>query len=337
MRRDRPCTRRRSSWVPTTVADPIEAALGRAPPRHGLPDRRRSAGPDRRRGARRDPRRDLGEGKTTLPVILWRESRPAGERAEALALVEAAWVDAEVAAGVRASRGRRRPGRDQRPPRGPGWPPSAALADLAAPPRSRASSRRSRVTWRPGSCLATRRLGTWSQPHPTRRHPVPRQTILVIEDEEDLREVGQLQPGARGLRGRPRRAAAEGLEQGARSAPHLVLLDRMLPDLDGLELAAGCAPIVSPPDSRDHGDGEGGGERRRARTRDRRGRLRREALQPAGAGGARQGGPAPRSLREEGAARGARRGRPLLAAALDVGCSTSWPRTRAASSRASRC
>ena len=44
--------------------------------------------------------RDLGEGKTTLPVILWRESRPAGERAEALALVEAAWDDAEAAAGL---------------------------------------------------------------------------------------------------------------------------------------------------------------------------------------------------------------------------------------------
>ncbi len=42
--------------------------------------------------------RDLGEGKTTLPVILWRESRPETERAEALALVEAAWDDPEAAA-----------------------------------------------------------------------------------------------------------------------------------------------------------------------------------------------------------------------------------------------
>ena len=37
--------------------------------------------------------RDLGEGKMTLPLILWRESRPADARRDALALVEAAWDD----------------------------------------------------------------------------------------------------------------------------------------------------------------------------------------------------------------------------------------------------
>jgi len=41
---------------------------------------------------------DLGEGKTTLPVILWRVSRPAGEQADALALIEAAWDEPEAAA-----------------------------------------------------------------------------------------------------------------------------------------------------------------------------------------------------------------------------------------------
>lgn len=41
--------------------------------------------------------RDLGEGKMTLPLILWRESRGEDERAAALALVEAAWDDPVVA------------------------------------------------------------------------------------------------------------------------------------------------------------------------------------------------------------------------------------------------
>jgi len=41
--------------------------------------------------------RDLGEGKMTLPVILWRASRPEAERAEAVALIERAWDDTEAA------------------------------------------------------------------------------------------------------------------------------------------------------------------------------------------------------------------------------------------------
>jgi octaprenyl-diphosphate synthase len=41
--------------------------------------------------------RDLSEGKTTLPLILWLQARPAAERAEARALLEAAWDDEERA------------------------------------------------------------------------------------------------------------------------------------------------------------------------------------------------------------------------------------------------
>ena len=40
--------------------------------------------------------RDLGEGKTTLPVIAWLEARSEAERPAALALVEQAWDDAEA-------------------------------------------------------------------------------------------------------------------------------------------------------------------------------------------------------------------------------------------------
>lgn len=42
--------------------------------------------------------RDLAEGKTTLPVILWLRGRPEAERPESVALLEAAWRD-EAAAG----------------------------------------------------------------------------------------------------------------------------------------------------------------------------------------------------------------------------------------------
>jgi octaprenyl-diphosphate synthase len=42
--------------------------------------------------------RDLGEGKTTLPVIHWLRTRPTVEGPAARALVEAAWDDPAAAA-----------------------------------------------------------------------------------------------------------------------------------------------------------------------------------------------------------------------------------------------
>ncbi len=41
--------------------------------------------------------RDLGEGKTTLPVILWREGLPEARRPEALERIRRAWSDAQEA------------------------------------------------------------------------------------------------------------------------------------------------------------------------------------------------------------------------------------------------
>ncbi len=40
--------------------------------------------------------RDLGEGKTTLPIIAWLDARAAEERPDAMALVERAWDDEEA-------------------------------------------------------------------------------------------------------------------------------------------------------------------------------------------------------------------------------------------------
>ena len=101
--------------------------------------------------------RDLGEGKTTLPVILWRQSRPEAERAGALAQVEAAWDDAggrgpplRPAGGRRRPRGhgRRRRGRGGGRPRGPRRRP--ALRRSRPPGDDRAL--------RPRSVLVARRL-----------------------------------------------------------------------------------------------------------------------------------------------------------------------------------
>ncbi len=45
--------------------------------------------------------RDLGEGKTTLPVILWLRERPDSERRAAISMVETAWDDAAAADRLR--------------------------------------------------------------------------------------------------------------------------------------------------------------------------------------------------------------------------------------------
>jgi octaprenyl-diphosphate synthase len=86
---------------------------------------------------------DLREGKLTLPVILWLRGRPARERDESRALVEAAGRDeaaqarlvgrllADGALGAADAAAR-----DESPPRRPRWPPCPR-------PRPRASCARS--------------------------------------------------------------------------------------------------------------------------------------------------------------------------------------------------
>ena len=65
---------------------------------------------------------------------------------------------------------------------------------------------------------------------------MPRQTILVIEDEEDLREVVTYNLEREGFEVLATGSGREGLNKARVRAPHLVLLDLMLPDLDGLEI-----------------------------------------------------------------------------------------------------
>jgi len=63
-----------------------------------------------------------------------------------------------------------------------------------------------------------------------------RETILVIEDEADILEVLQYNLAREGYRVLSSRDGEEGLERARRDSPDLVLLDLMLPGLDGLEV-----------------------------------------------------------------------------------------------------
>ena len=63
-----------------------------------------------------------------------------------------------------------------------------------------------------------------------------RETILVIEDEPDILEITQYNLTREGYKVLASRDGGEGLSRARREAPDLVLLDLMLPGLDGLEV-----------------------------------------------------------------------------------------------------
>ncbi|MFV1958947.1 MAG: response regulator, partial [Planctomycetota bacterium] len=59
--------------------------------------------------------------------------------------------------------------------------------------------------------------------------------ILIIEDEDDIAEVMRYNLDREGFRVRTAASGAVGLERVLREGADLVLLDLMLPDLDGIE------------------------------------------------------------------------------------------------------
>jgi len=63
-----------------------------------------------------------------------------------------------------------------------------------------------------------------------------RERILVIEDEEDLVEVMSYNLRREGFEVRAARSGLDGLDRARRDGADLVLLDLMLPDVDGLEV-----------------------------------------------------------------------------------------------------
>lgn len=64
----------------------------------------------------------------------------------------------------------------------------------------------------------------------------PTRTILAIDDEESILELLDLGLGREGFRVVAARTGPEGLEAFRRERPDLVILDWMLPELDGLEV-----------------------------------------------------------------------------------------------------
>lgn len=68
------------------------------------------------------------------------------------------------------------------------------------------------------------------------RTAVKRRTILVIEDDHDIRELIEYNLTREGYRVRAAANGEDGLRKAKTEAPDLILLDLMLPGLDGLEL-----------------------------------------------------------------------------------------------------
>ena len=65
---------------------------------------------------------------------------------------------------------------------------------------------------------------------------MPKEHILVIEDEEDIQALVQYNLAREGFRVTGSLTGEEGLQQARAEAPDLILLDLMLPGMDGLEV-----------------------------------------------------------------------------------------------------
>ncbi len=65
---------------------------------------------------------------------------------------------------------------------------------------------------------------------------MPKETILIIEDDESIQELVRYHLRREGYQVFSASAASEALELTNKKAPDLILLDLMLPDLDGLSL-----------------------------------------------------------------------------------------------------
>src|SRR2546430_7823603 len=60
--------------------------------------------------------------------------------------------------------------------------------------------------------------------------------VLVVEDEPDIRNLIVLHLSREGFRCRTAKSGPEALREARAATPDLVILDLMLPDLDGLEV-----------------------------------------------------------------------------------------------------
>jgi CheY-like chemotaxis protein len=78
--------------------------------------------------------------------------------------------------------------------------------------------------------------------------------ILLVEDEEDILALMHYNLMREGFRVSLAMTGEEGLAAIREDPPDLVVLDLMLPNMDGLEV---CRAIKSTPEYRNHGGGDG--------------------------------------------------------------------------------
>ena len=71
--------------------------------------------------------------------------------------------------------------------------------------------------------------------------------VLIVEDEPEIAELIEFHLGREGLRSEIVHSGRTALEKASANPPDLVMLDLMLPDLDGFEI---CRRLKSDPDTR---------------------------------------------------------------------------------------
>src|SRR5688572_33168058 len=74
----------------------------------------------------------------------------------------------------------------------------------------------------------------------------PAKKILIIEDERDILQLVKLYLEKEGFRTVTASSGAEGLNSAKQSKPDLIVLDLMLPEIDGLEV---CKRLRSAPET----------------------------------------------------------------------------------------
>ena len=108
-------------------------------------------------------------------------------------------------------------------------------------------------------------------------------TILVVDDEKDIVSALEIYLKAEGYRVLSACNGKEALAAAAREDVHLILMDIMMPVMDGLSAMASAAAdqqrTCDPADRQGRGHRQGPGAERG------RGRLYHQALQPGGAAG----------------------------------------------------
>ena len=70
--------------------------------------------------------------------------------------------------------------------------------------------------------------------------------VLVVDDDADLAPARAAHPGARGLRGGEAENGRVALERAREASPGLVVLDLMMPEMDGFEFVARVPPRRRP-------------------------------------------------------------------------------------------